>query len=44
METLKLILRISVAGVAVIALLSLQAMLDNHSPDPLVVCHVRKCT
>lgn len=44
METIKFFLRISVAFIAALALLILQAKLDDHSPDPLVVCHVRNCT
>ena len=44
MATIKLFLQITGAFVLVIALLALQATLDEHNEDPLVTCHVRSCT
>lgn len=44
METIKFLLRISGALIAVLALLVFQAKLDEHNPDANIVCHVRNCT
>lgn len=44
MATIKLFLQITGAFVLVIALLALQATLDEHNEDPLVTCHVHRCT